>query len=62
MNDEASLTETTSILSEAASISEAALMSEAALKDRFNKEASMMRLQLVSILCRLNVIASIRCH
>ena len=45
MNAEASLTETASILSETASISEAALMSEAASKDRFNKEASIMRLQ-----------------
>ena len=45
MNDEASLTETAFILSEAASISEAAFMSEAASKGRFNKEASMMRLQ-----------------
>ena len=45
MNVEASLTETASILSETTSISEAALMSEAASKDRFDKEASMMRRQ-----------------
>ena len=44
LNDETSLTDKASILSEAAS------------KDRFNKEASMMRLQL-GFLCKSQLVA-----